>query len=417
LESLVLRIPGMPNGPLVFDESTACGPAAEAPAARSVDAADAEFTWPSGILFQSPAYGPTSASEQGRAQALALARAGLPVCLLSDDSADDLSPLLSSAVHRQLEQLTHRKLELASSVLYHAAEPPDWNLDYHGRYRVGRAAFWTDRIPARWVGPCNAMDEVWVPSEFHRAAFTACGVDPQKILVLPCGIDTNLFRPGCPQLQISRPHSFNFLSITDLRDHKGMELLLRAFLQEFKADEDVTLILKTLPKKKCPLDLGAELAFFIEKEAGMPLEKSPTILWLEDYLPVSAMPSLYAAADAFVQPVRGASSGQTLLEALACEVPVITTRWGAPLEFLSDENSYLTELEGLSPVHSGDDFLAGHQWANPSLDHLRQLLRKVYSKPDEARMRGQAGRKGIVRDRDWSAVFPRWRQEFQRLLG
>ena len=187
-----------------------------------------------------------------------------------------------------------------------------------------------------------------------------------------------------------------------------MEILLTAYLREFHGDDDVSLTLKIVPWASNPVHVMSELAFFIEKSLQIPLEKAATVILLEDSLATSEMPSLYAAGDAFVLPSRGESRGLSLMEALSCEVPVIATRWGAPVEFLNEENSYLIEIEGLSQVPASESFLPGHRWANPSVDHLRQLMRHVVSKSEEARTRAQRGRKEIVARHDWSVVLPLW---------
>ena len=38
---------------------------------------------------------------------------------------------------------------------------------------VGRTMFETDGLPAEWVGRCEALDEIWVPSDFNRETFAA----------------------------------------------------------------------------------------------------------------------------------------------------------------------------------------------------------------------------------------------------
>jgi len=390
-----------------------CGSSVNMP----VSAMDREFRRPAGIVLQSPVCGLSSVAQEVRTLALAFQSSGFPVCFVPADSPDDSTGAISFSVRQQLEQLAHPKLDLARSILYYAAEPTSWNLDYYGHCRIGRAAFWTDRIPARWVEPCNAMDEIWVPSCFHREAFLASGVSAEKIVVFLLGVDTSLFRPGCSPLPIPHRRGFTFLSITDPRDRKGMDFLLRAFLQEFKADDNVSLLLKVTPQEDSSMDVEAELAFFIEKEIGLALENSPVILLLDDCLPLSAMPSLYAAADAFVMPARGEAWGKTLLEALACELPVIATRWGSAAELLTDANAYLIEIEGLSPVLARDGFLAEHRWANPSVDHLRHLMRMVSSHPEEARNRARKGRAEVVASRDWNVLLPLWREYCQGLLG
>lgn len=50
-------------------------------------------------------------------------------------------------------------------------------------YVVGRTMFETDSLPHDWVGRCNRMDEVWVPTEFHRQTFASAGVVAEKLVV------------------------------------------------------------------------------------------------------------------------------------------------------------------------------------------------------------------------------------------
>ena len=49
---------------------------------------------------------------------------------------------------------------------------------------------------ARTTGSINAMNEVWVPSEWQRGTFAASGVEPSKIRVVPEGVNTTLFDPA-----------------------------------------------------------------------------------------------------------------------------------------------------------------------------------------------------------------------------
>ena len=51
-------------------------------------------------------------------------------------------------------------------------------------YIIGRTMFETDRVSAEHARRCNAMDEVWVPTRFHRDAFARWGVLPHKCAAL-----------------------------------------------------------------------------------------------------------------------------------------------------------------------------------------------------------------------------------------
>ncbi|HMD96031.1 MAG TPA: glycosyltransferase [Terriglobia bacterium] len=373
---------------------------------------------PVGVLFRGIVYGGTGYAEEAWMVALALANHGIPTQLAPVGSENDDMQILPSEARRLLSRLHHERVDLAQSVFYQTAMAYMWNLDAYARYRIGRTTFETDRIPDGWAERCNAMDEVWVPCEFNRNTFASAGVDPDKLRVVHEGLDAQVFRPGMQPLDIPHRRGFNFLSVFDLHDRKGFDLLLKAYLREFKPDEDVTLILKVSQHCGQLADAEAQLTYFIEKEVGLTLEKSPPVIMLKkEFLSQANMARLYAAADAFVLPTHGEGCGRPFLEALACEVPVIATRWSGQLDFLNDENSYLIDIEGLVPASTEFESFAGHLWAQPSVEHLRQLMRDVYSHPEEARDRAKRGRQLMLEHWDWSVTLPRWINEFQRLLG
>ena len=369
-----------------------------------------------GVFFHGIVFGGTGYAEEGLVQALGLMQHDIPVQLVPVGPQEDHRRLLSSDVRESLEGLKRQKVALARSVLYQHAMAYLWRLDIYGRRRVGRTTFETDRLPSDWIGRCNAMDEVWVPTEFNRGTFTAAGVDSSKLHVVPEGVDTEIFRPGVRPLEIPHKRGFTFLSMFDLQARKGFDLLLKAYLAEFRADEDVSLVLKVTQHSGQRVDTAAELAYFVEREAGCKLEDTPPIILLDEFVPQSEMPRLYAAANAFVLPSHGEGFGRPYAEALACGLPVIATRWSGHLDFLHDENSFLIDIEGLVPACEEVEYFAGHQWAQPSVEHLRQLMRKCIQRPEEARRRAELGRAEMVAHWDWNVVIPRWIMNFAGCL-
>lgn len=76
--------------------------------------------------------------------------------------------------------------------------------------------FETDKIPDGWAEKCNALDEIWVPTEFHRQVFAKCGVKIEKLFVIPESVDVDFFNPENyepMQLKDAELSTFKFLSI------------------------------------------------------------------------------------------------------------------------------------------------------------------------------------------------------------
>lgn len=371
-----------------------------------------------GVLFCGSIYEGTGFAEESWAAALALAERGIPLQLAPAGETQDSKNLISKEAGTKLETLQRQSVDIPKSIIYQAAPANAWNMSVFGRTRVGRTMYETDRIPDSYREPSNAMDEVWVASRFNLETFAAGGVDPRKLRFVPGGIDTAIFRPGVEPLNVPQKRGFNFVSVFDWHQGKGYDILLRAYLREFKADEDVALILKVYQLNNKSSDLPAIITHFIEREAKLSLEKSPAIILLNGFLTQKDMVRLYAAGNCFVLPTHGEGYGRPFLEAQACELPVIATGWGGQTDFLNIRNSYPIENKIVDvPKDAEINISAGHRWAQPDEEHLRSLMREVYSHPESARAKARQGRQDVRKGYDWSVVARLWADEFERLLG
>src|SRR5262249_59416469 len=75
--------------------------------------------------------------------------------------------------------------------------------------------------------------------------------------------------------------------------------------------------------------------------------------------------------------------------------PVIATRYGGNLEFMTDENSYLVRWK---PTTVGEDAIpypAHGVWADPDIDHAAELMRRVLDDRPESTARGGRGRRDV----------------------
>jgi glycosyltransferase involved in cell wall biosynthesis len=323
-------------------------------------------------------------------------------------------------VQSQLDSLARDQVDPQQSVFFVSAPAHEFQPQmYFGRHTVGRTTFETDRLPDGWRERCNAFDEIWVPSHFNLETFANSGVARHKLHVLQEGIDTSHFRPGLAPMKIPGTRGFKFLSVFDWQMRKGYDVLLRAYCTEFKADENVTLILKVSTVNQPYAQLVDLVSYFIECNLRMKIEDSPNIVLMTGMLPHARFPQLYASADAFVLPTRGEGWGRPYMEALACGRPVIATRWGGQLDFLNDENADLIDLEGVLPTGEDIDLevFAGHRWAAPSVEHLRELMRRAVSKPELLAHKADRGLQDMRGKWDWRFVVPIWAREFDRLLA
>ena len=95
------------------------------------------------------------------------------------------------------------------------------------------------------------------------------------------------------------------------------------------------------------------------------------------------------------------------MEAMVTGLPVIGTGWSGNTEFMDADNSYLVDskvVDVSEEAAAETPVFRGHRWAEPSVDHLRELMRCVFQDRDEARRRGEIARASVVERFDLPTV-------------
>jgi glycosyltransferase involved in cell wall biosynthesis len=370
-----------------------------------------------GVSFRGVVYGGSGYAQESLMIVMALANAGIPVGIEPLIQQNDVENLLPQETRIALEFAKLQSIDLSRGVYLQCIPAHDFQTNRCARRVIGRTMFETDRIPDGWAERCNAMDEVWVPSAFNMETFLRAGVKEHKLLRMQEGEDTEHFHPENPPFRIPGSRGFNFLSVFQWTQRKAPDVLVKAFIREFKEDEDVALILRCYGRSGPDGDLLPELLYYIERELRVPLEKTPPILLIPGLIPNRDLPRLYTSADCFVLPSRGEGWGRPYVEALCSEMPVIATRWSGQLDFLHDANSYLIDYKlAATPSDTDVEIFAGHQWAEPDVDHLRSLMRHVFTHRAEAKEKARVGRKEMVERYDRNIIMARWTGEVRRLL-
>jgi glycosyltransferase involved in cell wall biosynthesis len=258
-------------------------------------------------------------------------------------------------------------------------------------------------IPERWIYNMNKfVDQVWVPSHFVRDCYVDSGLIPEKVVVVPNGVNTALFHPKTPPLLLETSKTFRFLFVGGGILRKGIDILLQAFVETFTDQDNVSLVLKEFGAGTVyeALDIPTWLESCKESNPHM-----PEILHLTDELSLEEMPSLYTACDCLVHPYRGEGFGLPIAEAMASELPVIVTDFGACLDFCNAENAYLIPAEKKQfAERQVDQTLITVDypfWGEPDLDAFKALLKHVYNNRKEAKAKGRKARKTIIGGFSW----------------
>ncbi|HVC24620.1 MAG TPA: glycosyltransferase [Acidimicrobiales bacterium] len=277
-------------------------------------------------------------------------------------------------------------------------------------YTIARTMFETDGLHRSSVDNLNTVDEVWVPTRFNLDTFRSAGVTV-PIEVVGAGVDTRRFSPRVAPLHVPGCSGTVFLSVFEWSLRKGWDVLLRAWSRAFQPSDDVTLVLRTYPRSRFETSgdaqrIAEEMLARGLYELGLDQARLAPIVVLGSHLAPGDIPRLMAAADCYVAPSRGEGFGRPQLEAMATGLPVIATRWSGNLDFMDDSNSMLVDVDALVTVDDRMDVAHyhGQRWAEPSVEHLADLLSRVAADPSRAHALGVRARADVERRWSWQHV-------------
>jgi len=303
-------------------------------------------------------------------------------CVNSPATKNDVTP----KALKQFASTLAKKSPADPQITIRHAWPPNWQRPASGKLVVIQP--WEfGSLPEEWVKDSANVDEFWVPSEYVRRVYVESGVPANKVVVVPNGVDLDKFHAQVAPMKLATQKKFKFLFVGGTIFRKGPDLLLKAFLDNFTAADDVCLVLKDFGGKT----VYTGQTFESQIRAAQSQPNAPQILYLNEELPPDSLPGLYTACDCLVLPYRGEGFGLPVLEAMACGLPVIVTAGGATDDFVRDDFSWRisasrkifgNEISGLK--------LTGAGWLlEPDVAALGRFLREVFANPAEALRRGQ----------------------------
>lgn len=169
---------------------------------------------------------------------------------------------------------------------------------------------------------CKRADIICTISEFSKKEIIKyLGVTAEKIRVIPCGVDHNLFHSQQEQhiissvkekYKIKGPY---FLYLGTLEPRKNVLRIVKAYSQLLKKE------------KKCPqLVLAGKKGWLYDDIFALVMEeKMEDRVVFTGYVETDEVPVLMAGAYAFLFPSLYEGFGLPVLEAMACGTPVITS--------------------------------------------------------------------------------------------
>jgi glycosyltransferase involved in cell wall biosynthesis len=261
----------------------------------------------------------------------------------------------------------------------------------HRRAGVYRVAVWSwelEQLPPDWHDRGRDVDEIWAPTDFIAGAVLPLG-KPVTTILTPVRLPA--FDPLPKPYFGLDPGRFAFLFAFDMNSRlprKNPLALIRAFRMAFKPAEPVDLVIKVSPQEQFYPEWWRELRS-AAADAGVRL--------IDRSLPRGELFALLNACDAYVSLHRSEGVGLTMAEAMLLGKPTIATGYSGNLDFMTPENSYLVDYERVTIAEDVPPYPKGLVWAEPSVGHAAELMRRVVSRPVEARAVAARGRADAAR--------------------
>lgn len=255
--------------------------------------------------------------------------------------------------------------------------PVRWDNSKHLKKRFGYLAF-EGELPVDWVQKINESNiiELWTPSNYCKEMFKKSGVT-KNVEVVPHGVDPKVWKPQSREKDGSdRP--FTFLAVgTAQNDRKGFDLLVKAFSEEFGAEENVKLLFK-VNKVYNPDD-----SFNDYLRPHINWDGNTNIEYYDKNLSEEELVKLFNESDVYVSSHRAEGFGLNILNALATATPTIVTGATGNMDFCNEDNCLLVDVEDRerwSPFIPPYDRA---KWPEPSVASLMKQLRHAYENHSE----------------------------------
>ena len=254
--------------------------------------------------------------------------------------------------------------------------PRSYELDIlKAEIKTAYIAWEESAFPRNLAKEINAnLHGLMVPSDHVKRVMRNSGVSI-PIVNVGEGLNQHLVNPAPYKLKTKK--RFKFLHISSGIPRKGMDILIKAYVEEFKNGEDVSLIVKTYHNEENQIP---SLVSKYDKPKNAEVE----VIYNLD-LTDGQIADLFEQADAVVIPSRAEGFGLPIAEAMLKKKPLITTGYGGQMDFASEDNAFLLDFD----IVKADSQLniPGSTWAEPSIADLRAKLRYLYENAEKAEVK------------------------------
>jgi glycosyltransferase involved in cell wall biosynthesis len=285
-------------------------------------------------------------------------------------SIDSLSSpkVIAKACQKHEIDVVHVQMNSGSTEFflpYFKRALPPLVVTYHLAYAGGKSLYKT-MFGVAWKASIFAAknyDHVILVDPSQSPYFLEYGIPEDRMTVIKNGVDTELFRPVDARKE-NDDDVIDFVYVGRLSLDKGVNILLDAF-QKYHCNN---------PKSRLTLIGDGMLKFQIEDCVD-----DGSVRWL-GAIDHDRIPQVLQKMDVFVIPQNIGGLGLSVMEAMACGLPVITTAIGETVRLLSDDEGVLVSPHNVREVVDAMTFLSENEALRKSMgQQCRKKVVKNYS--------------------------------------
>lgn len=261
--------------------------------------------------------------------------------------------------------------------------------------------------PEAFMKNLKLYDQLWVASEWQRAASIAQGIPEEFVKVVPEGVDADIYKPLAGGLNLADKVTFDFVYVGQWQPRKSTEEVCKAFIKAFP-----------LPNASDPLGMerNEHVRLYLSADTLFPSDNYKTTeerlvaYGINDsrIIPVhfeerEAYVRRLQNADCFVSCARSEGWGLPIIEAMACGVPTIVSEFGGTTEYAREAiNVRISKL--IKPFGIYGNWDVPGMWAEPDYDHLVECMQDVYTGYDLFKKKALDVSEKIRKDFSWDAA-------------
>ncbi len=208
------------------------------------------------------------------------------------------------------------------------------------------------------------------------------------------GVDLSNWGPA-EAVSSAPPAHTRYVFLGRLVKLKAVDLLLRAFAQASQREPMSLQVVGDGDERAALEALARQLGVWGDQAAA------PGRVYFAGWQSQAACGAILRNSESLVLPSMVECGGAVVLEAMACGLPVIATRWGGPADYLDDQCGILIDPDSPASFTS----------------NLALALAELGRNAPRRRAMGEAGRAKIAAEFDWEVKVDRMLSVYQQVLA